>query len=198
MIEFEEAIKALKGTSIEKAIRNMHEFYHNVESSIIPFSMKEGVQCPSGCGKCCEKFLPDLTKLESLYLAAYISFSEKKEEIREKLEKALGQKNGPCPLYDEQKEYHCMCYVARPLICRLFAQSCFPGKNGEKKFSRCHLNPDFKGPSLVEGEEVPIMGTFGQALLNTEENDSRTEFLPIRVLKDMDLIEFYKTLSDEE
>ena len=30
MIEFEEAIKALKGTSIEKAIRNMYEFYHNV------------------------------------------------------------------------------------------------------------------------------------------------------------------------
>ena len=123
MIEFEEAIKALKGTSIEKAIRNMHEFYHNVENSIIPFSMKEGVQCPSGCGKCCEKFLPDLTKLESLYLAAYISFSEKKEEIREKLEKALGQKNGPCPLPSAVWLNTTSRITSIPFSCRLFTMA---------------------------------------------------------------------------
>lgn len=197
MIEFEEAVEMLDGTSIEKAVRNMHAFFCSVEESIIPFSEKEGVSCPKGCGTCCEKFLPDITKLESLYLAAYISFSENKDELISRLGNAVEQKEGPCPLYDEKNEKHCMCYEARPLICRLFAQSCFPGKNGEKKFSHCHLNTDFKGPYKVEGDNVPIMGTFGQMMLNIEENDSMTEFLPGRVLKDIELIEFYKKLRSK-
>ena len=58
MIEFEEAVEMLDGTSIEKAVRNMHAFFCSVEESITPFSEKEGVSCPKGCGTCCEKFLP--------------------------------------------------------------------------------------------------------------------------------------------
>lgn len=195
MDEIREALKLLKGTSIADSLRRMDAFYNEVERSIEPFSERYGVSCPDGCGRCCIRFLPDITKLESVYLSAYIMFSGKKEEILKRLEDSQNRKNGPCPLFDETKEFHCMCYRARPLICRLFAQSCFPGKRGEKKFSKCHLSPEFRGPDIIEDPDAPIMGSFGQKMLNLEDNDSLTEFLPVRVKKDILLMEYYLQLE---
>lgn len=198
MNKWENIFNSLGNTSIGKAVRNMESFYEDTDKTLSEFSQKEDIACPLGCGLCCFRFLPDITKLESLYLAAYISVSERKDEIQRRLEGAKEQKNGPCPLFDSTKEYHCMCYQARPLICRLFASSCFPGKNGERKFSRCHLNPHFKGPeNIIEGD-CPIMGDYGQRMISIEENDSYTEFLPVRVLKDIALIEYYQKLSTQK
>ena len=184
----------LKGTSIERNIRNIEDFYRDVNEKLSAFSLKEGIRCPTGCGMCCERFLPDVSKLESLYLAYNILLSERKTEIISRLNESKEQKNGPCPLYDCDNDFHCMCYDARPLICRLFASSCFPGKNGESKFAFCHLNTDFKGPDKVPAD-APVMGVFGQRMICLEDNDNITEFLPLRVLKDISLIEFYSRLK---
>lgn len=184
----------LKGTSIERNIRNIEDFYRDVNEKLSSFSLKEGIRCPTGCGTCCERFLPDVSKLESLYLAYNILLSKKKTEIIRRLNESKEQKNGPCPLYDGDNDFHCMCYDARPLICRLFASSCFPGKNGESKFALCHLNTDFKGPDKVPAD-APVMGVFGQRMICLEDNDNITEFLPLRVLKDISLIEFYSRLK---
>ena len=136
----------------------------------------------------------NVSKLESLYLAYNILLSKRKTEIIRRLNESKEQKNGPCPLYDGDNDFHCMCYDARPLICRLFASSCFPGKNGESKFAFCHLNTDFKGPDKVPAD-APVMGVFGQRMICLEDNDNITEFLPLRVLKDISLIEFYSRLK---
>ena len=196
MDEIAKALESLNGTSIADALERMAEFYDETKSEITSFSEKEGVKCPPGCGICCSRFLPDITKYESLFLSAFIAFSEKKEEIMGRLGSAKGQKNGPCPLYDESKAYHCMCYEARPLICRLFAATCFAGKSGERKFSHCHLNAAFKGPDSID-ESAPMMGNYGQKMLALQGEDSVTEFLPERLLKDIALIEYYIGLKEK-
>ena len=186
----EEVSDKLKGTSIEEGIREISFLYSTLCHDIDQFLECHTVKCPDGCGKCCEIFNPDITKLESLYLAAFILFSGKKEKLVKRLEEKGTESGGTCPLYDDRSVFHCMCYQARPLICRLFASSAFPGKHNERKFSNCHLNRDFISPGSIE-EDAPLMGSYGAWLADLNGGENTTEPLSERVLKDIELIEYY-------
>lgn len=197
MKEIKKALESLKGTLIEEDLLSISAFYDALDKDLEHFKEKAGFSCPSGCGKCCSIFIPDITRLESICIAAFIAFSENKAELIQMLENAKGRKTETCPLYRDSNPFHCSAYSARPLICRLFASSCFFNKNGEKKFSPCHLNNSFVPAKRID-EESPAMSYYGENLLSLSSNNGETEFLADRVLKDLDLINFYLSLRKAE
>ena len=99
MKEIKKALEALKGTLIEEDLLSIAAFYDALDKDLERFKEKAGFSCPDGCGKCCSIFVPDITRLESICIAAFIAFSENKEELIQMLENAKGRKTGACPLY---------------------------------------------------------------------------------------------------
>ncbi len=198
MKNVDKAIELLEGTSVAETLKAIMEFYGTTQGELDDFVKGTSISCPRGCGSCCERFMPDITEAEALAVAAFIVFSDSPKAHRKKLESARGMKTGPCPLYNPDSPFHCTVYEARPLICRLFASSCFPDKDDEASFSPCHLNKDFKGISKEELRKFPghkpIMGHYGFSIRDLEGNSEKTEFLPEAILKAIDLLEYYLSI----
>lgn len=198
MKNIDKAISLLEGTSIAETLSSMKTFLERTQDDIESFCSGTCIGCPSGCGHCCEIFMPDITEAEALMVAAEILMRNNPMQFKRRLENAKGRTVGPCPLYDFNNDHHCMVYEARPLICRLFANSCFPDKNDRPTFRSCHLNPDFHGldEGTLDGYEgrIPVMGEYGIQMRAIEGNSESTEMLPEAVLKAMGTIEFYLSM----
>ena len=191
-------IELLEGTSIADTLANLRDYFGSVQSEVDSFVSNTCISCPGGCGTCCERFMPDITEAEAMMVAAEILMKDNQMELRRRLEKAKGHTVGPCPLYDFNNDHHCMVYEARPLICRLFGNCCFPNKKGEATFRACHLNPGFKAVDeetlrTYEGR-VPVMGEYGIGMRAIEGNGDATEFLPEAILKSIAMIEYYLSM----
>ena len=198
MKNIEKAIELLEGTSISETLSSLKTFYEKSQGEIDSFTTHTCIGCPSGCGSCCERFMPDITEAEAMMVAAEILMRDNPMYLKRRLENAKGRTVGPCPLYDFDNDHHCMVYEARPLICRLFANSCFPDKNGRATFRSCHLNPDFRGledGALEEYEgKIPVMGEYGIQLRSLDGNSEDTEMMPEAVLKAAAMIEYYLSM----
>ena len=198
MKNIEKAIELLEGTSIADTLSSMKSFMERTQADIDSFTGNTCIGCPSSCGSCCERFMPDITEAEATLVAAEILMKENPMKFKRRLENAKGKTTGPCPLYDFDNDHHCMVYEARPLICRLFANSCFPDKNGKPSFRSCHLNSGFRGISdnsleKYEGK-VPVMGEYGIQMRNIDGNSETIELMPEATLKAIAMIEYYLSM----
>lgn len=181
----------LGGSSIEEPLRALHELYNEVDAATAAFHAAVAAHvadcaarpsartpgkrqpvsfgCPSGCGACCERFVPDILPAEADYAALWILSK------RPDLAKADLRDKAPCPFYAADKpEAHCRIYGGRPLICRLFGYSAVGTKEGALAYSLCWSMPTprgsvvrcWEGEALKEGLGAipPLMADYGLRL----------------------------------
>jgi uncharacterized protein len=169
------------------------EFLDSADGRGMPLS------CPSGCGSCCEPFVPDILPAEAIYAATWLicSGSPLVEEVESWVSGGRPQ-TAPCPFYRASKpEAHCGIYPARFLVCRLFCAAGMRDKEGNATFRPCAHMPlpgypakggerlSLSGDALarVFGREPPVMADYAAelaALLPSEagERASVYEALP--------------------
>lgn len=98
------------------------KIYHDLDTSMMRFRQKTGLNCIKGCGRCCENVYVETSVTEVLPLAAELlrrntahfwikRFSRRPDE-------------GQCPFYHKDPvrpgQGRCRIYHLRPLICRMF------------------------------------------------------------------------------
>lgn len=57
------------------------ELYSTIENQTNNFCTYYSIACGSGCGTCCEHFMPDITVGEARLVAAYLLFVKKKMHL---------------------------------------------------------------------------------------------------------------------
>jgi Fe-S-cluster containining protein len=150
------------GTYIEEVIASLADLYADIEKATHAFTARYDIACPPGCGSCCEHFIPDITHSEAAYIAAYLLFELKDEEVIEKVYRHSGS---GCPLYRSGTFFHCSVYPARPLICRLYASSAYHDKYGKALFRSCKYEKTETMPGLLHFDEhVVTMQDFAYRL----------------------------------
>ncbi len=189
----------LKDTVIYSKMSHIESIYSEIDEEIRAFSMSALPKCPSGCGRCCEGFEPDISEPESYYLAAYIFL------VKPELAPLLGTeesrsdsvKLGGCPLFDSSKDEHCPIYPARPLICRGFAFSAIGGKNGPQ-YRLCSWMDEREGRRMWSAKEiekefgvrVPILDRYGRKL-NSPSSPSKQRLLGTEAHAALTKIKYY-------
>lgn len=179
------SIAVLKNTEIGAELKAIRDFFLTIQKDFDSFSSSFHLSCPSGCGSCCEHFVPDITSSEALIIASYMLFGDKKEILREKM-KDWNPSNLSCPMYDAwNKEHHCMIYEIRPLVCRMFASCPSADKEGNPEYRGCRFNPkSFSLPS-EKMNGILVMSHYGRMLENLPGNSVSTKLLPEAVGKSM-------------
>lgn len=145
-----EEAEAFAGSAIQRELLSLDSIYNDIEKAQTEWKRYSPMQCPDGCGQCCEDFEPDVLECEAIYLAAWILFNQK-----EKAESILNGKYIPpralcgdsrtgCFLFDPSSPFHCTVYGGRTLICRLFGYSGDTGKDGRPRWKPCRFIPNEK------------------------------------------------------
>ncbi|MDY5931886.1 MAG: YkgJ family cysteine cluster protein [Candidatus Ornithospirochaeta sp.] len=193
-MEFVDKSEALfEGTIIGDQLKEINAFFSSMQSDLDSFVRDYGIECPPGCGTCCERFMPDITNLEALKIAVSILFSPERESFIDMLERNRERTEGPCALYNAgDPDHHCRVYSSRPLICRLFHSSCFSDKSGHPSFRSCRFGTQrLDISSMIKDRDVPVMGEYGRALEELPGNDEETGSLPEMVLSAIEKVRLY-------
>lgn len=181
-MEKEKLFNILKDSEIKEEIEIIDKIYSSLENKQIVFCDTFCIHCKDGCGKCCEHFTPEISYLESLFLAYGLIIENKDKEVYDKL-KESDDSIISCPLYDiNNLKHHCTVYKYRPLICRLFGASASKDKNGKPVFRKCKWNDNGKDVSSEEFlshlDSVITMDEYGRLVLDNEPNN--TNLLPLK------------------
>ena len=178
-----EVIGILEGTEIASELEAISCFFVSVQQDFDHFMQKFGISCPSGCGSCCEHFIPDLTRSEALIIASFIIKSERKDELMDMLQR---DSDGCCPMYNKNDEsHHCSIYAVRPLLCRMFLSACSSDKNGINRFSYCSNYGAALGIAQNELKPFHPMAYYGERLRELPGNSSDTLLLPDAVRRSL-------------
>ncbi len=178
MDSIEELIIAFEGMYAGQNMANLVDLYLTIENQTNGFCSTYSIACGSGCGTCCEYFMPDITTSEARLVAAYLLFIKKDVSLIEAVNNAKDNTSGPCPLYSYDSPYHCTVYQARPLICRLFGACANQGKDGRAVFRRCKYNVEQTMPSsLILDEDVPVMQDYSYALRSLDDGNGKVGYL---------------------
>ncbi len=174
----------LPASLLAERLESLAYLYQRADAAVTEFVDASGVSCPFGCGSCCEGFVPDILPLEASYLATFIAGTDKAGafalaatglEARLRDDGRLG-----CPLYADDRPYHCTVYEARPLICRMFAFSATRDKVGAPTFSVCKKGLSAKGGRSATGDALlevfgvvpPVMSDMGSELASIDPDSS--------------------------
>ena len=145
--ERERIVEMFGDTHLGISLAELSRIYDQVEEESDSFCSTYNVHCTSGCGSCCEHFIPDITPIEARMVAAYLLLTPGNLALIDRVQAgALDH----CPLYDENNPYHCQVYSVRPLICRLFGQCASRMKNGSAVFHRCRFEGGRAMPEKLE------------------------------------------------
>lgn len=142
MSQIEGVLEKLEGTFVYDILIKMEEAYENIEAKQKKWREESNFSCADGCGKCCERFEPDLLDCEALYMAAWLI-----ENQRENAEKIADGKfpfnynDEACPFFNIDTKYHCSIYGGRAFICRLFGASGYYDKNKKLVWRPCKFYP---------------------------------------------------------
>jgi len=173
-----------RGSSLESLVADVAALYERIEADQKAFlegAAARGaiLDCPSGCGACCEPFVPDLLPPEAAFMAAWLLDSAP-ELAREAAAWTAADRAAvpPCPFLREEKKARCAIYPARPLVCRLFGAAGVSDREGHASFRPCaHMplagyppigesRPTITGTELVRafGSEPPLMASYAAEL----------------------------------
>ena len=187
------------GTYVEESFKSLAALYEMVENETSRFCFENSISCGSGCGTCCEHFIPDVTNIEARLVAAYLLFIKADQVALDKLRDFDEQSQGPCPLYDFSNPHHCTVYEARPLICRLFGACASQDKNGSAVFRRCRYNNEKTMPLLLHfSSEVPVMQDFAYSLRSLEGETGEVSLLPQAVTGTAEQLLFLRSMIGSE
>ena len=139
----------------------LNGIYSELDVKISAFSIHAGLSCPSGCGRCCETFIPEITRSEADYIASHLLGTGHPLTLDSW---TVGELDGACPFFRIQGDpYHCSIYQARPLICRLFGFSGSRDKNSILRFRPCRYMP----VNLPDDPDISLeMSSFGHMVEN--------------------------------
>lgn len=131
-----------------------------------------GFRCPSDCCECCRRTLAPLVVGEEARIAADAARAlpeEKRKRIRARLDAALANRKGACPLLEEGR---CTIYSARPLVCRAYGFS----SDDVSAYFGCEI----LFPQVQAREEIalPNFRAAWNALPRTEVRDRAGQGLP--------------------
>lgn len=136
----------------------LHSLYAAFDAKIEGFSREYDIRCAFGCGRCCEEHEPEITPLEGLYAAHWITAV--KPHLAAHFERLDARDR--CIFYDGASPLHCMIYPARPLLCRAFGYSGTTDKNSRPVYRSCRYMPDRKE---LTGDFIPLMTEAGTELV---------------------------------
>jgi Fe-S-cluster containining protein len=151
------------------------------------FRALTGLQCPPGCGACCQNPEVEATSLEMLPIARELWQSGELGEWMERVEAVDGK--GVCVFYQPDAlisgNGRCGIYAWRPSLCRLFGFAAIVNKQGEPELAACKKHKEIM-PEVVEraqaaienGLPVPHFADFSMQLSNLDPHLGR-ERLPI-------------------
>jgi Fe-S-cluster containining protein len=163
--------------SIKRKVKAVERIFKSLEEEIRNLKKQTGIQCLTGCGKCCTKPDIDASPLEYLPLAfEWFKLgiaAEKLEYLREN--KSLICSNyAPLSLID-QNSGNCSIYQYRGLVCRLFGNASSRDKNGDLKFVTCKLikendprSIELANDLLKEKKYVPVFSDYYRKLYQVD------------------------------
>ncbi|MDD4219830.1 MAG: YkgJ family cysteine cluster protein [Sphaerochaetaceae bacterium] len=189
--------------SIAEKWRTVLDLYSEIEERTTQFQQEFNVHCPTGCGSCCEHFVPEITDLEASLIAAYILFVKKEHALIERLASHLDS-CGVCPLYDASSPFHCTVYPARGMICRLFGVCPSNDKVGLPVLRKCKYSTDANQPREYGGLDfahaihpVPTMQQFAVQFATLDMNQE-TSLISTAVLRAIARLQFLANYIDSE
>lgn len=196
---------------LAERLESVAYLYQRADAAVARFVDASGVSCPHGCGACCEGFVPDILPLEAAYLATFIAGTDKARafalaatglEARARDDGRLG-----CPLYADDRAYHCTVYEARPLVCRMFAFSATRDKRGAPAFSVCKKGLSVNGSRSASGDALlevfgaipPVMADMGSELASIDPDSSvDRKALPRALTEAMSRVLFLVGMKDDD
>jgi uncharacterized protein len=152
-----------RGSSLEGIVASVVEIYarvHRDQAAFLSSARSRGspLACPSGCGSCCEPFVPDILPPEASLIAAWLLESEPglAREVAS-WTRADRPAAPPCPfLRRADDRARCAIYPVRPLVCRLFGAAGVRDRDGRASFRPCaHMSLADYPPA---GRDRPSMG----------------------------------------
>ena len=125
-------------------LTELEQIFRELEEEIEHFSNLSNLECPSGCGKCCDRADTEVNDIEASFIARYIEDripSLAKDLVRKVERRRQVSGNRECLFYNGGADLHCVIYPARPLICRCFGTLGEQDKIGAVLFPAClHMN----------------------------------------------------------
>jgi len=159
--------------------------YAGADTAMSAFGSASGVACPSGCGRCCESFVPDMLPLEAEWMAIWLIRNDpsRAEGLAKSGFSAAERSALSCPFFHSPGLSHCGIYEGRALVCRLFGFAATRSRNGEPIFAFCRHMPVPRGVSKRswKGEEIgtglgaepPLMSDLAAQLLAIRPEEGR-------------------------
>ncbi|MBD3379210.1 MAG: hypothetical protein GF408_01965 [Candidatus Omnitrophica bacterium] len=161
--------------SCEGLAEKVSGLFAEADAHVKRFRKKTAIDCPEGCGVCCEKKDLEMTVLEFMPLAVQLWGSGEAELFLEALE-SRGDKvcilygKGTVPGYGR-----CVKYGSRGLLCRLFGFAAVRDKASRPHFATCRI-VKLKFPELFEGAErtvslgydAPFISSYYRRLLSID------------------------------
>ncbi len=162
-------------------IQQIMEIYGEIDRQIEVFQTASGLQCPSGCGKCCQNPEVETTPLQMLPLAMALINQDLAEAWLEKVD--MVNYAGACVFYQSDRfiagNGRCGVYAWRPSLCRLFGFAATRNKHGEPELAACKVHKETM-PELVATvptQLAPSFADFAMQLANLD--PSQSELMPI-------------------
>ncbi len=123
-------------------IPRVEEIYRRADAATTRLADVTGLQCPTGCGRCCHSPHVESTLLECLPLA----FASHRDGSASALWEQLRTTTSPrCILFQPdpiqpEENGRCGAYSHRPLLCRLFGFAATRDKYGQAHLAACRIH----------------------------------------------------------
>lgn len=163
---------------LDRVCEEILVLYRAVDSAAGSFSKLTGLNCPAGCGQCCESPEIQATALEMLPMARSIIDSNRNDSLGD-------LEAGVCIFFQKGTrpgQGRCGAYEFRPLVCRLFGYAARRNKTGQSEFAPCRVHRQDPGKALDHARAMPEMAPdFGSEFTKLASLDPAQgwELLPI-------------------
>ncbi len=169
----------------------IHDLYISIDNRMRHFAAEYGIKCPAGCGKCCEKYEPEISQSEAVFAAAWII---KNNPSLSSLFPAIPERKN-CIFYNRDNPEHCMIYEARPLLCRAFAFSGLQDKHGKRRYKSCTFMEEKKE---LAGDFIPLMTREGTRIIFESTESDKPAPLSVAIEKAWQKLSFILLIASIE
>jgi uncharacterized protein len=152
------------------------EIFNEIDLQIETLQKASGLQCPTGCGKCCENPQVETTTLEVLPLALELLQRNEAEYWLEQASKS--NYSGVCIFYQPDPAIagngRCGVYAWRPALCRLFGFAANRNKHNQSELAACKIHKQTMPEVLatLPVELAPNFSDFSMQLRNLQPDQS--------------------------
>ncbi len=140
-------------------ILELSRIYRGIDRKTLRLQHAASLNCPEGCGACCETQHIEATLLETLPVAEAIFDNGEEETILLAVEEKLSRNDFSCALFraspSQPGHGSCSYYSSRPLLCRLFGYAARRNRHGDLEFSTCRRIRE-ASPDAVQRAQIGV------------------------------------------